>query len=159
MESHQISLYIYYRIIFNRNYSVSSYLSHRIVISASCRIQSYLLTMVICCAAFSCNVSIFSVGLHRYIVGIESYTNISARTHVYQIGESWHDVRISSRSNRQFYLDNLIRTHFIVSKRPMTSWKNRVTWNMSILILPYQSSTNCIRTYRLVSPLIQPLKL
>lgn len=49
---------------------------------------------------------------------IITYTNIYART---QIGDSCCYVRFRSRSHRKLYLDNFIRTYFIVSKRAMGS--------------------------------------
>lgn len=54
---------------------------------------------------------------------IITYLNVSARTKASQIGDSCNDVWIRSRLNREIYLDNLIGTFVIESKRAMKSWQ------------------------------------
>lgn len=47
--------------------------------------------------------------------------NVSARTQASQNRDSCRDVRIRSGSNREIYLDNLVRTYVIESERAMRS--------------------------------------
>lgn len=70
-------------------------------------------------------------------------------TQASQIGDSCRDVRIRSRSNREFYLHDLIRTYVFRTCILLTMILREIASPeiVSIVTLSYQSSTNRIRTY------------